>query len=239
VGATPSHTYATAGTYNGSLTVSDNLGLSSAPAAFVVTVAAARPLPQITIITPTPLSVFNAAANPITVTGTIDNSTDTVSVNGVAAAVAGGSFTAHGILLREGQNTITVTATDVYGDVGAASETVTLNTTPPQLGILAPTNGSAVTSSTVTVAGNVNEQVPGTINAKQVTVTVNGIAATVSNRTFSAANVPLVQGMNIITATAVDPAGCYITMVTERLRNAAFLPASRLMNTAILTPAWT
>lgn len=207
VGATPSHTYATAGTYNGSLTVSDNLGLSSAPAAFVVTVAAARPLPQITIISPSPLSVFNAAANPITVTGTIDNSTDTVSVNGVAATVAGGSFTAHGILLREGQNIITVTATDVYGDVGAASETVTLNTTPPQLGILAPTNGSTVTSSTVTVAGNVNEQVPGTINAKQVAVTVNGIAATVSNRTFSAANVPLVQGMNIITATATDPAG--------------------------------
>jgi PKD repeat protein len=207
VGATPSHIYATAGTYNGSLTVTDNLGLSSAPAAFVVTVAAARPLPQITITSPTPLSVFNAAANPITVTGTIDNSTDTVSVNGVAASVSGGSFTAPGILLREGQNVITVTATDVYGDVGAASETVTLNTTPPQLGILAPTNGSVVTSSTVTVAGNVNEQVPGTINAKQVTVTVNGIAATVSNRTFSAANVPLVQGMNILTATATDPAG--------------------------------
>ena len=207
VGATPSHTYATAGTYNGTLIVTDNLGLSSTAAPFTVTVTAAPPLPQVAITSPQPLSIFNAAANPITVKGTIDNSNDTVTVNGIAATVSGGSFSAPNVLLREGSNVITVTATDTHGDVGAASETVTLNTTPPQLGILAPVNGSTVTSSTITVAGNVNEQVPGTINSKQITVSANGIAATVSNRTFSAANVPLVQGMNTVTVIATDPAG--------------------------------
>ncbi|MGA2534765.1 MAG: PKD domain-containing protein [Terracidiphilus sp.] len=208
IGATPTHTYATAGTYNGTLTVSDNLGLTSAPAPFVVNVAAAPPLPQIAITNPQPLTIFGAtSANPITVTGTIDNSTDIISVNGMPATVSGGSWSAPGVILREGQDVITATATDVHGDVGTASVTVTLNTTPPQLGILAPTSGQIVTSSTITVAGNVNEQVPGTINSKQITVTVNGIAATVSNRTFSAANVPLVQGMNTITVTATDPAG--------------------------------
>ena len=207
VGATPTHTYATAGTYNGTLTVSDNLGLTSTAVPFVVTVAAAPPLPQIAITSPQVLTIFGASANPITVTGTIDNSTDIISVNGIAATVSGGTWKVPGIILREGQNVLTATATDVHGDVGTDSVSVTLNTTPPQLGILAPTSAQVVTSSTITVAGNVNEQVPGTINSKQVTVTVNGIAATVSNRTFSAANVPLVQGMNTITVVATDPAG--------------------------------
>lgn len=206
-GSKPSHTYAMAGTYNGTLTVTDALGLSSPATGFAVTVNAAGPPPQVSITTPQPLTVFNAAGNPITVTGTIDKSSDTVSVNGTAATVSGGSFSASGILLREGQNILTVTATDTAGNLGTASETVTLNTTPPQLGILAPTNGAVLTSSTTTVAGNVNEQVPGTINATQVTVMVNGIAAAVSNRTFSAPNVPLVQGMNTITVVATDPAG--------------------------------
>ena len=205
-GVSPSHTYATAGTYNGTLTVKDNYGLTSAPAAFVVNVAASVPPPQITITAPTPLSVFNASANPVTVKGTVDGANDTVTVNGIPATGSGGTFSAP-VTLREGQNILTVTATDPKGNVGTASETVTLNTTPPQLGILAPADGSVLTSSTVTVAGNVNEQVPGTINAQQVTVTVNGITATVSNRTFSAANVPLVQGKNVITVTATDPAG--------------------------------
>src|SRR5271157_129157 len=164
-------------------------------------------VPQVSITSPAPLTVFNATGNPITVTGTVNNSQDTVSVNGVVAAVGGGAFTAQNVQLREGQNVIMATAKDPSGNVGTASETVTLNTTPPQLGILMPTDGATLMSSTVTVAGNVNEQVPGSINSKQVTVMVNGIAAAVSNSTFSAPNVPLVQGPNTITVSATDPAG--------------------------------
>ena len=203
----PTHTYATANTYTGTLIVTDNHGLASAPVTFSVTAKPAPPPPAVTIVSPTPLQVFNAAGNPITVTGTVDNSNDTVNVNGVDASVSNGTFTATGVLLREGPNVITATATDVVGGVGTATIAVTLSTTPPQLSVLSPSDGANVMTATITVSGNVNEQVPGTINSKQVTVMVNGIGASVSNRSFSAMNVPLVQGMNTITVSATDPAG--------------------------------
>jgi hypothetical protein len=55
--------------------------------------------------------------------------------------------------------------------------------------------------------GNVNDLVSGTVNGDQVSVSVNGVNAEVSNRSFSAQNVQLVPGQNTITAIAKDQAG--------------------------------
>ncbi|MBW2738076.1 MAG: terpene cyclase/mutase family protein [Deltaproteobacteria bacterium] len=49
-------------------------------------------------------------STPINVIGTVDVNTVTVTVNGVEAVLSGGTFTAAGILLTEGSNTITATA---------------------------------------------------------------------------------------------------------------------------------
>ncbi len=47
----------------------------------------------------------------------------------------------------------------------------------------------------------------GTVNSSNATVTVNGIPATVANRSFIVSNVALQPGNNVLTAVAVDAAG--------------------------------
>ena len=82
-----------------------------------------------------------AGSRTITVTGTIDDPEAAVMVNGVAATIASGSYSAAITLTAEGDNTITATATDRAGNSATASVTVSLDTVPPVLVISSPSNG--------------------------------------------------------------------------------------------------
>ena len=161
--------------------------------------------PKVTITSPTSLQLFSA--NPVTITGTIDDPQATVSANGIIGTVSGNSFTISGVTLHETKNLLTVTATNAAGGTGTAMVTVFLDTTPPQVHIDSPSDGAGVNTSQVTVMGNVNDLVSGTVNGNQVSVSVNGVNATVSNRSFAAQNILLVPGQNTITAIAKDKAG--------------------------------
>ena len=159
----------------------------------------------VTITSPASLALFRSG--PVTVTGTVDRPVVSVDVNGVAAVVGGQSFTAEGVPLREGNNLLTATATDAGGAVGSGSVTVTLDTTAPTIRIDAPTEGAILTTAQVTVTGMINDIVTGTVNAEQATVTVNGVPAAVSNRSFVVGDLLLARGLNTITAVARDRAG--------------------------------
>ena len=74
-------------------------------------------------------------ASPIDVTGTVSANAVSVFVNGVTAAVVGGTFTVNGVVLNEGLNTIVATAYDGYDNVTTASVNVTLDSTPPKVAI--------------------------------------------------------------------------------------------------------
>lgn len=161
--------------------------------------------PKVTITSPAPLALFRAG--PVTVTGTVDRPVASVIVNGVPASLSGQDFTAPGVPLREGHNLLTATAADAAGNVGSGSVTVTLDSTPPTVRIDAPTEGAVVTAAQVTVTGMINDIVSGTVNAEQATVTVNGVPAAVSNRSFVANDVLLTRGLNTLTAVARDRAG--------------------------------
>jgi len=161
--------------------------------------------PKLTITSPAPLDLFNTKS--ITVIGTVDDPAATIAVNGVAAANNAGAFTAQGVTLREGSNVVTAGATNAGGAVGSASINVILDTTPPIVVIDSPSDGAVVTSPQVSVTGIVNDVVPGTVNSAQVSVTVNGVKASVANRSFMAGEVLLVPGKNIVTAVATDRAG--------------------------------
>jgi Glucodextranase, domain B/IPT/TIG domain/Carboxypeptidase regulatory-like domain/FG-GAP repeat/Fibronectin type III domain len=90
-----------------------------------ITFAVPPPL-LINITNPADGAVLNST--PITVSGTISDSTANVVVQGVNAIVTGNTFAAAGIPLVEGSNTITATATDSFGQMATASVTVTLLT---------------------------------------------------------------------------------------------------------------
>jgi hypothetical protein len=161
-------------------------------------------VPAVAITAPPDLSYV--AGTTLTVSGTV-SAAASVSVNGVAAAVDGTTFSAADVPLVEGGNTLTATATDAAGHVSVANINVVRDLTPPHVAIYTPAAGATIGDASVTVSGLVNDIVAGTVNAGNVTVTVNGLPATVANRSFVVAGVPLQPGDNVLTAAAVDASG--------------------------------
>lgn len=88
--------------------------------------AIAPPTVQITL----PANGATLDATPVTVTGTVDSPGTVVIVNGVKASVAGTTFTAVGVALQEGSNTITAVARNPSNLSARQSITVTLDTIP-------------------------------------------------------------------------------------------------------------
>ena len=82
--------------------------------------------PEIAITLPTDGATFDTT--PITVSGTINELCD-VLVNGVLATIDGNTFTATGVNLKRGSNTITATAYDIVGNHSEDSVAVTSTVT--------------------------------------------------------------------------------------------------------------
>jgi len=123
----------------------------------------------------------------IGVVGTTDDPAATITVNGIPATITGTTFTASGIQLIAGANTITVVATDALGNQATSSIIVHVD--------LAPQDKTYRFEVLVT----------GPIDDPTASVTVNSVAAAVSAGAF-AASVPVTSGYNTLTATATDPA---------------------------------
>lgn len=102
----------------------------------------------------------------------------------------GGLFSADITQLEEGPNQISVIATDGAGNTYVASRTITVDTIPPHLVILSPTNGSSTNRAVVTIQGEVEAG---------VALKVNGI----ENVTLPYP-LPLNPGTNIIIIEATD-----------------------------------
>jgi RHS repeat-associated protein len=156
--------------------------------------------PVVAIDSPAPGTLFGAS--PIAVSGTVEDAhLDTVTVNGVAAAVAAGRFTAEDVPLTEGTNTLTAVAIDALGRATtSAPVAVSLDTTAPTVTVTSPAGGTVVATPAITVDGEVSDP-------NLAEVRVNGVLATVDGTSFSAAGVPLAEGENFLVAEAVDAIG--------------------------------
>ena len=160
---------------------------------------------EILITSPSNLSAVDLDL--ITVSGTIDDPAAAVVVNGTAATVSGGTFTATDIALHEGVNLVSASATDALGNVSVDSVSVFRDSTPPVLSVTSPQDGLITTQSTIAVVGIVND-VGSMIGAGDAaSVQINGTGVPVSNRAFALEGIVLALGTNTINVVAQDAAG--------------------------------
>jgi hypothetical protein len=161
--------------------------------------------PSVLISSPADLSYL--AATTTDVLGTVSDPAATVTVNGLPAEVSGNQFIVRGLPLIEGGTVITATATSAAGLASSDTIGVVRDLTAPHVAVSYPRNDAVLFTPLVTVYGLVNDIVPGTVNASEATVTVNGQPAAVANRSFLAQDVPLVAGDNVLTVEATDESG--------------------------------
>ena len=160
--------------------------------------------PVVTITSPLAGDIFTTS--PIEVTGTVDDNTATVTVNGIPATVVNNTFTAIGIeLTGGGTRTIRAYAKDSadnssFYDVNIDYLPDMAN--PPVVEITSPADGSIVNTPTINVFGTA-------IDDNISHVSVNGVNANLSGTTdnFYAYSVPLNEGPNDLIATAKDDTG--------------------------------
>ncbi len=122
------------------------------------------------------------------VSGTVNDASASVTVNDLPAIISGTTFTASGVPLTLGPNTLTAVAKDVSGN--STSKSIKVYFDLP--------DAKKTPRFPITVQGSVNDPTSA--------VVVNGVTATVASGQFSA-SVILVSGLNTLTATATDPAG--------------------------------
>ncbi len=154
-----------------------------------------------------PASGFLTRDAEITVSGTVADGTDTVTINNVEALVSGGTFVAEGVPLHEGGNTVTAVARSAAGGVGVATVAVVRDTQAPLLVLVSPPDGFVTSEPQIVIAGEVSDPSSSSSAVAPPLVTVNGVVTTVEQRAFAVEDFLLQPGENIIRAEASDTAG--------------------------------
>lgn len=158
---------------------------------------------DISIIGSANLSTTNQST-PV-ITGTVEQTATEVTCNGRPAGINANGF-GENVPLKEDSHIITCVAKDAEGNLGSASITVSLDSTPPRVTIDSPEDNAVVTSSPISVTGLVNDLVMGTVNGDEAGVRCNGVEAQVANRRF-VAEVTLTAGENTVTCIGEDKVG--------------------------------
>ncbi|QSP95537.1 carboxypeptidase-like regulatory domain-containing protein [Marinobacter salinisoli] len=158
------------------------------------------------VVITSPESLITIGHSPLTVRGTINKEDAILTVNGKEIAHSGGQFVAD-VALEEGHNTIVASARGAEGVQASAAISVSLDLTPPYITVESHEDGQVVRQDTITVTGLINDVVRGTVEDTQATVTVNGKEAVISNRSYSASGITLVEGENEISVKGADQVG--------------------------------
>lgn len=121
------------------------------PTSIPLTVILDLTAPIVTIDSPSTGTIFGPGELPVAVQATVDDFTETTVTSnpeGVSGSLpAGGGIVTGIVALVEGPNEISVSATDAADRPGSDSISVILDTTPPIISLLSPTDGDAVSGS--------------------------------------------------------------------------------------------
>lgn len=174
--------------------------------------------PELRVLLTAPAPGFVTQADTLEVSGIATGNGVEVEIGGVPATLTGCFFSAT-VPLVEGLNRITAVVSSREGEVMSTSLSGRRDTTPPTVVFESPPPNSQVTLPSITIAGVINDIIPGaTINADDVSLTIDGMPVPVANRSFMLADVPLALGSNAITAVATDVAGNESTTTLEIIR---------------------
>jgi len=168
--------------------------------------------PSLTIESPTDGSVVNGSY--VVVSGTYTEANlDGISVNGISAPAAGGTYDSPSIPLQEGSNVITAVATDLAGHATQVSITVTGNL-PPEVEITGVVFSSKSTEEQLMlkVTGTCGDATSVTVKNEAPRLADGGgqgdeMQATLGECTFEADGLKAWPGVNFITAIATDAYG--------------------------------
>jgi hypothetical protein len=186
-----------------------NLGLATR------SVTLDRTPPQLLVKAPVAGQLVNQGEVRVSGQATDDGALAEVTVQGNAVAVVDGLFTTS-VPVTSGANVISFRAVDRAGNETVVSVSVN-RFDLPEVTITSPADLSFLATTAVDVSGRVGDSA--------ARVTVNGIPAAVSGTTFTASGVPLIEGGNILTATATDAEGHVATASLNVVRD---LTAPRL-----------
>lgn len=187
-----------------------------------------RAMSPLTLSISTPLDRLTTMDSSVAVTGRTNGCDLEVVVNGVHASSTSASDFEIQVDLVEGTNVLVATVARGK-DVATDTVTVRRDTDPPTVVVESPRDGSVVVAGEITVAGMVNDIIPGgTTNSNDVTVTVNGIEAIVNNQAYLVQGLRLAEGLNMLTATATDAAGNSASSTISVTRD-SMISATRLV----------
>ncbi|HLX06394.1 MAG TPA: carboxypeptidase regulatory-like domain-containing protein [Thermoanaerobaculia bacterium] len=166
--------------------------------------------PTLAVLQPSPGALINAASVQLTGQVSDDNGVAQVTVAGQQATInVDSSFQAQ-VPLAEGSNAIALDAFDLAGNETAQTLTL-VRFSLPEVAITSPADLSYIATTTVTVSGTVSDPA--------ATVSVNGQPATVASGGFTAPGVPLLEGGNVLTATATGATGHVNTATINVVRD--------------------
>jgi hypothetical protein len=203
------------GTNTITITASDAEGRRAAKTVTVIRQAASPP-PSIRITSPTASGSYTTASASITAAGTASAPAgiarvEWASSRGASGVAAGAqTWTAGPIPLQPGQNVLTFTVRDTAGATASQTLTVTMaatgDTVAPTLAITSPSTATVLTSaSVIRLAGTATDNV----GVAAVTWTTSSGASGAASGTnyWTAPDIPLLVGANVIVVRARDAAG--------------------------------
>ncbi|HBA73598.1 MAG TPA: hypothetical protein DCZ63_15810, partial [Geobacter sp.] len=118
--------------------------------------------------------------------------------------------------LADGTHTATVVLSDLAMNPSSSSWRFTTDTTPPQVAVTAPQSGQHLGNPVISVTGIVDDPTAKvTVVSTSLGAATSTTLAMLTGLNFSAADVPLSEGANTLTVTAVDQAGNRSTMSVD------------------------